>query len=402
MRKLRVAKILIGLAAALCLAGCDHYVCSSGATFGNATCSSATTTTTTGTGTTVSGTVFVYFMNDTAGQMTAEAINFQNSQTFAQIPNWLPPPTVSERGYDGGLVIVNKAYLYMPYSDGNVYAYAINATTSELSTLTAVSLSLPCCQPSPIAADPAGNYIFVGDTSGIYVLSVNSTSGALTVTNSGQPFAASGLQPVYLTTDSQGKYLYVADGTNVLSYSYNSSTGALTSVGTLSGEPMRMLASEPSGGFIFGATKSDGANGSTLDDNIYVFAIGANGALSSPAAVSTPQTLSFIAVDPNLESGSELVYTFNYANSGGYEPIVELPFNPSTGAFGTAVASTSILSSIGKFDQSGNFLIAVGEDANSPDAGVLPLTVSGGALSNSLPNTGATSESFAVTDEPSN
>jgi hypothetical protein len=404
MTKIQVGKVLIVLGAAMWLAGCDHYVCNSGATFGNTTCTS--TSTTTGTGNGIDGAVFAYFMDDTAGQLTAEAVNFDDSQTFATIGGWNPPPTVQERGYDGGLVIVNKSYLYMPYSDGNVYGYSINTTTAALTALTPVALNLPCCVGSPIAADPAGNFIFVGDVSGIYSIAVNSTTGALTVTNNGQPFAGSGLQPFYMATDGLGKYLYVADGTNVLSYSYNSTTGALTSVGTLAQEPMKMLTGEPSGTYMFGITKSNGANGSSLDNNVYVFAIASNGALSVPTAVSTPDTPSFITVSPNVENGSELVYTFNMDDDStgatGIEPIVEFPFNASTGALGTATPST-ILSTIGKFDQSGNFLIVVGQSSTSSEAGVLPLGVSSsGALSATLPNTGAASTSFAVTDEPSN
>lgn len=400
--RIRVLLVAFVLAATVWFAGCDHYVCTSGATFGNSTCASSSNNNGGG----LTGSVFAYFMNDKAGQMAAEAVNLNNSQSFAPIANWVPPPSLcnTDACVDGGLVIVDKAYVYMPYSDGNVYAYDINSTTGALSVLTPVNLGLPSYSVSPIAADPAGKYVFVGDAAGIYVMSVGST-GTLTVTNGGDPFAATGLQPTYLATDGLGKYLYVTDGTNIAAFSYSASTGALTSVGTTPAVGVTMLTGEPSGGYMFGTTQSNGAHSTTLDDNIYIFPItSSTGALGSATVVSTPDTPSFIAVSPNVESGSELVYTFNEDdNSTGLtplEPVVGFPFNPSTGALGTPTPST-FLSSVGHFDQSGNFLIVVGQASQTATAGVLALEVtSTGSLENNLPTPGDTSLSFAVTDEP--
>jgi len=398
--KVRALLVSIVLLATMWLAGCGHYVC--GATFGSSTCASSSNNNGGG----LTGSVFVYFMNDRHGQMAALAVNLNNSQTFAPIANWVPPPSLCGQNacVDGGLVIVNKAYLYMPYADGNVYAYGINTTTAALSVLPSVNLNLPPYVSSPIAADPAGKYIFVGDASGIYVMSVGST-GTLTVTNGGLPFAATGVQPTYLTTDALGKYLYVTDGTNVASFSYSSSTGALISVGTVAAQGVTMFTSEPSGKYILGVAQANGAGGTALNNNLYVFPISSStGALGAATIVSTPQTPSFITVSPNVQSGSELVFTFNEDdNSTGptpLEPILEFSFNPSTGTLGTPTTST-FLSSVGKFDQSGNFLIAPGQSSNTAEAGVLALEVSStGALENNLPSTGQTSLSFAVTDEP--
>ena len=213
------------------------------------------------------------------------------------------------------------------------------------------------------------------------------------------------MQPTYLTTDALGKYLYVTDGTNVASFSYSSSTGALISVGTVAAQGVTMFTSEPSGKYILGVAQANGAGGTALNNNLYVFPISSStGALGAATIVSTPQTPSFITVSPNVQSGSELVFTFNEDdNSTGptpLEPILEFSFNPSTGTLGTPTTST-FLSSVGKFDQSGNFLIAPGQSSNTAEAGVLALEVSStGALENNLPSTGQTSLSFAVTDEP--
>jgi len=375
------------------LAGCGHYVC--GTTFGSATCSS----TSTNNGGSITGSVFVYFMDDKSEEMTAEGVNVQNSQSFATIPNWTSPPTLSTGTINGGIAIVDQAYLYMPESDGNVYEYSINSTTAALTAIAGnpVNLALPSGVASPIVADPAGKYVFVGTASGIYVLSVTSGTGALASTNGGLPYGSTGLQPIFMTTDGLGKYLYVLDGSFITAYSYSSSTGTLTSLETVASEGMMMLAGEPTGNYLFGSTELDGSGGGAVDNNFYMFAITPStgttpGSLASMTTISTPETPSYVAVSPNLENGNDLVYTFNFdASTGGagLEPIIEAPFNPSTGTFGTALVQTDFLSNLGMFDPSGNFLIIQGSSTTQTAAGILALSVSStGALTTTLPNAG--------------
>ncbi len=392
--KVRALWVVAVLGATMWLAGCGHYVC--GAGFGDTTCASNTS----GQGGTSSQRAFVYFMDDHAGQIAAVALDLNNSGTLAPIPNWAAPPTLIPKGFDGGMVIVNKLYLYMPYSDGSLHGYKIDGTTGALSASSTTGLNLPPLVSSPIAADPSGKFLFVGTASGVYVLMVNSTSGAVAVVN-GSPFASGIGQPVQMSTDGAGKYLYAMDGTNISEYSYDSSTGALTSVGTVS-SPMMMLASESSGKYMLGITESNGALSSTLDNNVYVFSIGTSGALSAqPTVVSTPETPSYIAVSP---SGT-LVYTFNLddlsTSATHVQPIVGFTFDASTGALTNPLASTTFLSSLGKFDQTGQYIFVEGQESNSPTAGLLAISVSStGGLSSALPATGSAGVTFAVTDEP--
>lgn len=392
--KVRALTVMALLGATMWLAGCGHYVC--GAGFGDTTCASNST----GTGGTSSQRAFVYFMDDKAGQMAAVALDLNNSGTLAPIPNWVTPPTLILKGYDGGMVIVNKLYLYMPYSDGSLHGYTIDGTTGALTVSSTTGLSLPSTVGSPIAADPSGKVLFVGTASGVYALTVDSTSGAVTVVN-GSPFASGIGQPVQMSTDGAGKYLYAMDGTNISEFSYDSTSGVLTNLGTVS-SPMMMLASEPTGKYMLGITESNGAESSTLDNNVYVFSIGTSGALSAqPTVVSTPETPSYIVVSP---SGS-LVYTFNLddlsTSSTLEEPIVGFTFDASTGALTNPAVSTTFLSSIGKFDQTGQYIFAEGSEVNSPAAGLLAIVVSStGGLSSALSPTGSAGSTFAVTDEP--
>jgi len=394
--KVRALLVAAVMATTMWLAGCGHYVC--GAGFGDTTCSSNGTGTGNQNGS-ASQRAFMYFMDDKAGQMAAVGLDVDNSGTFAPIANWVPPPTLTLNGSDGGMVIVNKTYLYMPYSDGNLYGYAINTTTGALSVASTTGLNLPPFVESPIAADPSGKFLFVGTAAGVYALSINTTSGALSLVT-GSPFASGIGQPVQMATDGAGKYLYAMDGTNISEFSYSSTTGVLTSVGVL-GSPMKMLAGEISGKYMLGITRSNGAGGTQLDNNVYVFSIGSSGALSSqPTIVSTSQTPSYIIVSPN----GLLVYTFNQDDqspTSPTEPIVGFSFSSSTGALTNPTTYSGFLSSIGKMDQTGQYIFAVGEETNATAAGALAIAVSGsGGLSSALPHTGAAGSTFAVTDEP--
>jgi hypothetical protein len=392
--KVRALWVLALLGATMWLAGCGHYIC--GAGFGDTTCASGTGTTNGSS----SQRAFVYFMDDHAGQMAAVAMDLDNSGTFAPIANWAPPPSLILKGHDGGMVIINKLYLYMPYSDGSLHGYTIDSTTGALSVSSTTALNLPSLVESPIAADPSGKFLFVGTASGVYALTVNSSSGAVALVN-GSPFASGIGQPVQMSTDGTGKYLYAMDGTNISEFSYDSSTGALTNVGTVS-SPMMMLASEPTGAYMLGITESNGAQSTTLDNNVYVFSIGTGGALSAqPTVVNTPETPSYIAVSPT----GTLVLTFNLddltTSATQEEPIVSFSFNASTGALTNPTPSTTFLSSVGKFDQTGQYIFAEGSETNQPAAGLLAISVSStGGLSSGLPPTGSAGVTFAVTDEP--
>jgi len=392
--KVRALGVVALLGATMWLAGCGHYVC--GAGFGDTTCASNSSSQNGSS----SQRAFVYFMDDHAGQMAAVALDLNNSGTFAPIPHWVAPPTLVLKGYDGGMVIVNKKYLYMPYSDGSLHGYTIDATTGALSVSSTTSLNLPSLVSSPIAADPSGKFLFVGTASGVYALTVNSTSGAVTVVN-GSPFPSGIGQPVQMSTDGAGKYLYAMDGTNISEYSYDSTSGVLTSVGAVS-SPMMMLASEPTGKYMLGITESNGAQSATLDNNVYVFTIGTSGALSAqPTVVNTPETPSYIVVSPT----GTLVFTFNLddlsTSATQAEPIVSFSFNASTGALTSPMPSTTFLSGLGKFDQTGQYIFAEGSETNQPAAGLLAISVSStGGLSSGLPPTGSAGVTFAVTDEP--
>ncbi len=406
--KVRALFVAAVLATTIWLAGCGHYTCKAG--FGDTTCSSSGNGLTQG-GNGATQRAFVYTVDDAHGQLAAVGLDVNNSLTFEPVSDFVPPPVFPNDDIDGGLVIVKKTYMYMPVSDGNLYGYAIDGLTGALAVLpnTPLELHLPAFAASPIAADPVGSFLFVGTSSGVYVMSINANDGSLTVTNGGAPFAASGLQPVFMTTDGVGHYLYVADGLQITAFSYSSSSGALTPVGgTIANSQiastMMMLAGEPSGKYIFGITQSNGAGGTALDNNVYEFAISsgsATGALSSLPPTVSPETPSWLAVSPN----GQFVYTFNIndASTGNTlrEPIVQYSFSSASGALSSPSPSTNFLSERGVIDQSGTYMFVEGQETGSTAAGVLAIAVGAdGTLSSTLPHTGLAGISMAVTDEP--
>src|SRR5947209_10377702 len=117
------------------LDGCGHYTC--GTTFGNATCTpTGAGLSQGGSGNKISQTAFVYFMDDQAAGMALEGLNVANSQTFAPVSSFVSPifPVNTLRA-NGGLVIVNKNFLYMPFANGDLYGFSIDAATGTLNAV---------------------------------------------------------------------------------------------------------------------------------------------------------------------------------------------------------------------------------------------------------------------------
>ena len=133
-----------------------------------------------GGGNNISQTAFVYFMDDTSAEMALEGLNVANSQTFAPIPTFVSPSfPVNTLGDNGGIAIVNKNFLYMPFANGSLYGFSIDAATGALSPVPNPILMLSGTG-DVIAADPNGAVLFVGGSAGISTFTVNTNDGSLT------------------------------------------------------------------------------------------------------------------------------------------------------------------------------------------------------------------------------
>ena len=406
MRVRMVLMLMVGLAM-MGLASCDHFNCSSGATFGASTCTPGTT----GTG---SKAEFVYFAGG-AQELALAGLNVNNSGTFEEVSSFVSPTLTSGAV---GMVVVNTKYLYVATGSNTVDGFLIDGTTGALTAVSGNPFGVGSLTTiNSLAADPTGRFLFVGGLGGVSVFTVNASTGGLVLTT-GSPFPTpGGAVPAQMATDGLGKYLYGVEsfpGTEVLAFSYDQSSGALTAV---PGSPfvsagttnfnMAEIAGESSGKYMVGITEEVGQNGGVPDNHIYVFGIsqttGSLGALTpvagSPFATTNPPI--FMAVSPN----GAFVYTFNETISGSNGSIdamegYKLSGLPSNLPALTTSPFTGLDATIGRFDQSGEFLFAQATGASNIGE-TFPYTAdpTTGALTSTLPTSvSAAATLYVVTD----
>jgi len=381
--RVRLLLSSVVLLSAMWLISCGHYTC--GTTFGNSSCTAGGGGLQQGGGNNISVTAFVYFVDITAGQIAAEGLNVANSQTFHPLSTFVSPPLNS--GGEGGMAVVNKQFLYIA---GNTVldGFSIDGTTGGLSTLTDsphVGIS-----GLTIAADPQGRFLFVGGAGVIYAFTVN-VDGTLTAAPT-SPFAYANGTPTQLVTDGVGKYLYALNGSTITAYSYNQTNGALSTIGSPFSAGMSMIASEKTGTYLLGIT------GATSE--ISVFTIGSTGALSGGSQSPTGLPPIFLEVSPN----GKFVYTFNqtdFSPQAPSQPMEGYGFNAGALTALTGSPFTGLDASLGRFDQSGEFLFSVQHISNTTESGEFAYGVDiNGLVTSTLPNYQAPNDVYGVTDAP--
>jgi len=294
---------------------------------------------------------------------------------------------------DGWTAVVSgtsQKYLYIPFNDSTVWGYAIDGTTGALTPVTGNPAS--AAGGTSIAADPAGRFLFVGDsaTGDITAFTINPADGALTVVP-GSPFST-GILAAQLATDGQGKFLYATAGsTQVAAMSITQSTGALAAVTGSPfslGFPMAQIQGEKSGKFLLGISGSDA--------HIHVFQIDTNtGGFGE--VVGSPFSTVSVPVNLVVYPTGKFVYSLNGAGtpmeayqigtSGNLTAVTGSPF-------------TSVMLDEGQFDQSGLFLFGVGAGhLGAPTFAPYPTNTSSGAVSVSqFSYLGFPGAGFAVSD----
>src|SRR5579859_3876295 len=134
--KVRALLSFVLVFSAMWLSGCGHYICHT--TLGASTCtpSGGGLSSGGGGGSNLSQTAFVYFIDyGVASPMAAEGLNFADSQTYAPISSFVSPNFPNGMGAPGGMVIVDKKYLYMPFQSGELFSFSIDAATSDLTQI---------------------------------------------------------------------------------------------------------------------------------------------------------------------------------------------------------------------------------------------------------------------------
>ncbi|HEY6371793.1 MAG TPA: hypothetical protein VIX37_14530, partial [Candidatus Sulfotelmatobacter sp.] len=302
-----------------------------------------------------------------------------------------------------GIAIVDKKYLYMPFQNGFLYGFSIDATTSDLTAVPGSSYILGGTLTT-VVADPNGAVLFVGGSAGISAFTINATNGMLALVGT---TSTGGMVPTQLETDGLGKYVYALVGQKIYAFSYSASgmLGSVTGSPFSSTPSMAQIASEATGKFLLGITAETGGGSGATDNHIYEFAIASGGGLTTfGSPVATQYFPAYLAVNPN----GKFVYTFNqsYGVLGNTnDPMEGFSFSTGTLTELSGVSPfTGLDAAFGLFDQSGQYIFAVADVNNSNLVGEFAYGASttNGALTNTLAHAGVagTGKGFAVTDEP--
>jgi hypothetical protein len=370
------ASLMLMVAVMMVLTGCDHYVCSTGASFGSGCTSSGGGVSSggggTGGGTGNSGLALAYYVNNSqVGSIELDSTGLLYTPNFVL-------PTLPASYTSSGMVIAQKKYVYVPYaSSAQMLAWSIDGT-GALTPLTGSPFAAPYAAgivlaneaSFPIITNPAGTLLFVADTvnSQVDVLQIDSSTGLLTAVP-GSPFTTV-IPPWNLATDGLGKFLYITEGNisgsgegglNTAVYTINASTGALSGGSSMAFD-MWEVQGEPLGKFMIGVTGRTGKTGNNdpVDPHVYVFSINqASGVLTQVTGSPFPTVSGNGPIGVVVHPNGQFVYDFNLSTSTGLDGAVEgFQLNSSTGALTSLGAPFSSLTApyTGFFDQSGAYL----------------------------------------------
>ena len=227
---------------------------------------------------------------------------------------------VNDNGSSGGTTGTPKfAYVsnYNSGGAGSISAFTVDSSTGALTAVSGSPFSSGAGNgPVGIAADSAGNFVFVANEGGgVSSFQINRNTGALAGA-AGSPVTA-GTTPAGIAASPDGNFVYVSnsDSANVSGYSVSSSA-ALTSVGTAVATPgvPGSLAVDASSRFVY---VSMGATGTQ------VYKIGGDGSLTSVRTVppSPCAGASAVVTDSNSHFafipdgvGSICAYAMNASN----------------------------------------------------------------------------------------
>jgi 6-phosphogluconolactonase (cycloisomerase 2 family) len=262
--------------------------------------------------------------------------------------------------------------------DISLFAIASDGVLTEITPRTPVGVN--ASQPSFLAMDPGGSYLYVANTksNNISVFSIDSNGTLTQLANS--PFVV-GLTPLNMQVTPSGNFLYVttsgvSDGNGFI-FGFSVNAGVLTSLGAPSssfGEIPNGLAIGPSGAYLYAANAGS-------SNTIAVFSIAASGALS---LLQAPQALPPGVSDPNsliLDSKGAYLYVANEGSSNvvvySISSSTGLPVLTSTSNGGIGTFFTESNPSFLATDPNGGYLF-VGSQGTG--AGIEAFSVSSGNL----------------------
>jgi len=235
------------------------------------------------------GSVAIYTIDATTGALTSAGTINGNCPGLCLPSSVLVDPSGKfayvANGYGGGFIDA------VPF---NVAMYTINATTGALTSIGTIATGT---EPTSIAADPSGKFVYVvnenmGAAAGnVSMYAINATTGVLTSMGT----IAAGADPVSVAVDPAGKFAYVANSysNDVSMYTINATTGALKSTGTIAaGTGPISVAVDPAGKFAYVA------NYGSNDVSMYTISA-TTGALTSIGTIAAESNPSSVAVHPS-------------------------------------------------------------------------------------------------------
>lgn len=397
---MRSLLIVSGIVAALFLSGCSTTGCpttsltSSSTTGGGTTGGVSSGGTVCGSGTNGGGggsaAAYLFYVDPT--NLTVNTASLSSTGSFAVATGVTPAGAAGTS--TGDMTVVNKQFVYIPFTDINgVQALSIDEASGTLTPVTGSPFILTGGTADKVIADPKGKFLFVG-SEGIGAISVFSigSSGALTQVN-GSPFTSFNLVSAdSMTVDGTGTYLYVGQvnpGVPVDVFKINSTSGALTEVGPYA-LGVAQLHADSSGKYLLGVQEPATDPFGAVDPHISVFSI--NAATGAPTAITnSPFTTTAPTFDFAIAPSGQSVYALEY--NSGFAPLEGFSLSPTTGALGTStVYSTLPAPTYCKFDESGGSLFC----DNGAGFSVFTVNPTTGALTSTIqPLTGISYYSFA-------
>jgi 6-phosphogluconolactonase len=430
----RAVQVLLAATAALGLTNCGKYNCNSddGFSFSGSTCTTGSPSSISSSGSGSSGSssasAFVFAIDSDASSGTSNGAiagySIDGSSATSGPISGFTAPSVPANDGGVGMVIAQKQFLYAGFGTAEqIYGWTIDSSSGALTAISGSPYAASFLNAfggqaaqDVMITNPAGNLIFIALPlrDEIYAYSIGS-GGALTPV-AGTPFAVP-FGPINLAIDGTGKYLYAVDGnfathtgTEIEAYSIGSS-GALTPVtGSPFVYPMWQLAGEPTGKFLIGTSGNSAASGysGVDDDNLYVFSISSTGAIAPVSGSPFKTVYSPFSIAVSQNSGGNLIYSFSFNDSATAFNAVEGYQISSTGTLSADAGSpftglgVDAGGSWGQFDQSGSLLMSYAvyvNDTNETVTQISPLSVAGGALTQTLSALDLTTPGFwAVTD----
>jgi 6-phosphogluconolactonase len=294
-----------------------------------------------------------------AGKQLAGAVTAGLLVLLAGCGGGFFPPLTNGSGGGGSTTTGNFVYV-ANVATQTVAGFTVQTSTTGAGSLTAVSGS-PYASPivpTALAITPKNTYLYVAGIGGIYVYSINSTTGVLTLANSGGAVAIMTFPATSIDISPDGQWLIALsqDNSSIQEYQINSTTGALAAqqpaTYAISGATVlpKMVRFTPNGAYaiaalgtagdvVFPFTTSTGVFGTTYQ----TLAPATN---SSDNALAIDSTSGFLYIARSGASGGLAVYTIG--TNGALRSVTGSPFAAGNGPFSVVLDST------GKYAYAGN------------------------------------------------